>query len=405
MKINQTIVGIVAEYNPYHNGHAWQLQQLKKRLPDAQVVAVMSGNFVQRGQPALLDKWLRAKIAVENGIDLVIELPFSFACRSAEHFARGSIGIMQSLGVVEHLVFGAECSDLEMLNNIAQASMQPQTIANMKENMKAGMSYPRALQSSLAVAGIDNKSINAPNNILAIEYLKQLSRLNSNIKPQLVVRHIAGYKDPEIAGCVASATAIRSTIQRSSISKEVIAALPASTAANLQLALAADNIILENNQALSLLTLYKIRNSTAEYLQTVTDVSEGLEHKIIVNARKATNLPNLVDSLVNSRYPQSRINRILLQAVVGMHKAEQPTYIRPLAFNKQGRQILTKIKAKSSLPLITKLGKDFASLPENLKTCPVLTTEIAASNLYQLLYPVAHMHQADYLNSPQYINI
>lgn len=405
MDRKENVIGIVAEYNPYHNGHAWQLQQLKARLPQTRVVAVMSGNFVQRGQPAILDKWLRAKIAVENGVDLVIELPFSFACRSAEHFARGGIGILQSLGVIEYLGFGAECADLNLLTDIAQASLDRQTIAIMKEKMKTGMSYPRALQSSLADAGIDSSAADTPNNILAIEYLKQLIKFKSSIRPQLVVRHMADYKDQEIKGVIASATAIRNNIMQLGINKDVIAALPAATVASLEAALAKNDYIFADSRALSLLTLYKLRNSTPEYLQAVTDVSEGLEYKIIANACKATSLSVLVDSLVNKRYPESRINRILLQALVDMYKAEQPTYIRPLAFNQYGRQLLTKIKAKSSLPLITKLGKDFANLPENLKVCPVLTTEIAAGNLYQLLYQSVHTHQVDYLKSPQYINI
>lgn len=396
-------IGIVAEYNPLHNGHAWQIEQARLAYPNACIVAVMSGNFVQRGQPAVLDKWSRAKTAIQGGVDLVLELPFSFACRSAEYFATGAIGILDSLGIVDHLVFGSECAQLDELYQFAQTSLDPRTINSLKEYMKSGLSYTQALQSSLRPE-IATSTALGPNNILGIEYLKQLILLKSPIQPKLILRQQAAYTDQDISGQIASATAIRRQLNIN-LDNKVAQALPATTLAALQQALATHQLILDNNCALSLLCLYKLRNSNPEYLREHTDVSEGLEYKILKNAAQYHKLSDLVNSLVNKRYTQSRISRILMQALMGMSKAKQATYIRPLAFNSRGRSALTKIKAAATLPLIAKLGRDLVNLPAQLQDCPVLKTEIDSGNLYQMLLASGSgVHNLDFLSSPYYIN-
>lgn len=405
MNSNQLhIVGIVAEYNPFHNGHAWQLEKARAKFPNAYIVAVMSGNFVQRGQPALLDKWQRAKIAVECGIDLVLELPFSFACRSAEHFARGSIGILNATGVVNQLVFGAECPDIEQLKLIARRSLNPNTVAEIKAQMKIGLSYPQALQKALTDSELPVEELLSPNNILAIEYLKQLQLLNSRIQPNLILRHISGYKDTVISSPIASATAIRKQLPEG-LSNLVANTLPEPSRRALETAVSSATTVLDNNANLSLLAIHCLRNSTAEYLRHYTDVSEGLEYSLIKNAAIYNTLPKLTDSLVNKRYTHSRISRIILQALVGMYKAEQADYIRPLAFNSRGRAVLSQIKTHATLPLITKLGRDFANLPTQLQDCLLLKTEINSGNLYQMLLANSSgVHNLDFLKSPYFIN-
>lgn len=396
-------IGIVAEYNPFHNGHAWQIARARDEYAKACIIAVMSGNFVQRGQPAILDKWQRAQVAVDSGVDLVLELPFSFACRSAEHFARGSIGILNALGIVDRLVFGAECPDIRELQTIAAHSLQPHFVGKLKEYMKSGLSYPQALQSVLSTDNIRTATIDSPNNILAVEYLKQLMLINSSIQPQMIVRHAAGYKDTTITGPIASATAIRK--QLSVDVYTATQALPQSAANTIELAQISGQLVFEDDEHLSLLCIYRLRSLTPEYLRTHTDVSEGLEYSILKNAALHNNLTDLLASLVNKRYTHSRISRIIMQALVGMYKAEHPTYIRPLAFSRRGRVALGQIKSHATLPLIAKLGRNLVNLPIALQQCPILQTEINSGNIYQLLLAnVSGVHNLDFFKSPYFKN-
>lgn len=391
-------VGIIAEYNPFHNGHLLQITKVRESYPEANIIVVMSGNFVQRGQVALLDKWQRAQLAIQNGVDLVFELPFSFACRSAQYFAQGAVYLLNSLGMVDYLAFGAECADLEMLESIAVRSIQPETITTLKSYMKQGYSYPRALAASIGT-DIAPGVIDAPNNILAIEYLKQIHMQNSNIKPLLILRTGSGYNDNTIYGNIASAGAIRTHLQNCGLDEHICRVIPDVTYKAIESAIADNRLILSDDK-LSLLAIYKLRNISPEYLQEHCDVSEGLEYKIIKSAQTSCDISQLIGKLVDSRYHKGRICRIIMQALVGMNKVEQPSYLRLLAASKCGTALLSVIKKHSSLSLVVRLGKGFKYLDTNLQSCQCLQTDIAAANIYQLLYDKCEIHNKDFYQSP-----
>lgn len=396
---NLPIVGIIAEYNPFHNGHAYQISKIKQLLPNCRIIAVMSGDFTQRGLPALLDKWNRAALAVQNGVDLVIELPFHFACRSAEWFAQGGVGILNALAIVDYLAFGAECSSPEQLQQLATELARPACADQIKQYMKTGCSYPKALQQSTCNPELVN-ILRQPNNILAIEYLKQLQTLRSPLRPLSIVRSGSDYHDTAITGRIASATALREQLRATGLSPEIQNALPESVHATIADCYHADSLVLDTER-LSSLAVYQLRNLNPEYLRRHTDVSEGLEYRILTAAAKYNTYQQIIANSGGNRYPHSRIARIIIQTLVGMHPTLSISYARILAFSNDGRNLLTKIKAKSNLPLITKLGRDFADIDRHLDM-DSLSDDVRAANLYQQLLPNnAGRHNIDFFRSPK----
>ena len=207
-----TIVGIITEYNPFHQGHLYQIAQIKKIYPDALIIVVMSGSFTQRAMPAVLDKWTRSEHAIAGGADIILELPFVFACRSAQDFARGAVSLLNRLGIVDILAFGAECPDLNALQNIALSIDSPDFQAKLHANIKQGKSYAEALTTASECNSDAPNILLKPNNILAIEYLRSLQLINSPMKPLIIQRHGAAYHDKKINQLNASASAIRQTI-------------------------------------------------------------------------------------------------------------------------------------------------------------------------------------------------
>ena len=399
--LNKKIIGIVAEYNPFHNGHLYQIEQVRKLHPTATIVSIMSGNFLQRGTPALLDKWTRAELAVQSGVDLAIELPFAFACRSAEYFAWGAISILNATNSVDFLAFGAETDSLEQLQNIAEHCLQTDNIEHLKKNMKLGYSYPHALQKSLPTAY--QQIFTLPNNILAIEYLKQLHSLHSSIQPLLIARQASQYKDTQLQEHTASATAIRAFLTEYGVGERLQKVLPPTVFKGLQQAHAENSLVLQNDK-LTLLLLHKLRDTSAEYLQTHTDVSEGLEYKLLKSASTCNSYQELVEQTAGKRYPHSRIARILLQSLVGLPTDRTPNYLRVLAFNKSGQAALKKIKAKSNLSIVTKIGRDFAHVVDSDLNLEMLRTDIKASNIYQLLLPPnKSRNNIDFYQSPIFL--
>lgn len=395
-------VGIIAEYNPFHNGHALQISKIRAQFPDCNIVVVMSGFFLQRGQAALFDKWSRAKLAILNGANLVLELPFNFSCRSAETFAFGGVFLLNELHSVDYLAFGSETTDLKLLQNIALQFSAPDFSDRLKFLMKTGLSYPQALQQLLtdhSTAAI----IAQPNNILGIEYLKALFLLNSSIKPFLVKREFSQYKDLTIDSNVASATAIREHLKTTGLNSTLKAALPLSSFLAIEKLSTVQKIVF-TERTISTLLLYKLRNVSSEYIKKHSDVSEGLENSIIKHAQDCNTYQDLLTALTNKRYPQSRIARILIQILIGLEKTSSPTYLRPLAFDKSGVAILAASKNIATLPIITKLGKNLSAVPQHLRYCANLTNDIAATNTYQLLYEAYNgQHNLDFLVSPKYL--
>lgn len=332
-------VGIIAEYNPFHAGHVYQISEIRKILPNAEIVAVMSGSFTQRGEPAILDKWTRARLAVLNGVDLVLELPFVYAVRSAQDFARGGANLLSKLGVIDTLAFGTEVTDLEKLKLAAATFDEENFSAKLKLEMSSGKSYAAAVTKILSV--IAQVDIGKPNTILAVEYLRALPK---TITPLLIPR----------GKVISSATAIRQNLYENPVRWKKIS-VPANVLAELKTA------ELPHEEFLFRPLLTKILTSKLDDLKKIYGMNEGIEFRLIESARVATTFNELIGGVVNKRFPVSRVKRLVLHFLLGVTAETFPEvgeYARVLAFNERGKALLKKIRA---VPVITKVAKHLNS--------------------------------------------
>jgi len=366
-------VGIIAEYNPFHNGHKYHIEKTKELTNADGVIAIMSGNFVQRGDMAIYSKYLRTMSALKYGVDLVVELPCVYACQSAEYFAKGGVEIAKILNC-NYLSFGIEENNLEQLTKVAEITKNPSPAleGKIKEYRNQGMTYPKALCESLKEYNLE-AIISTPNNVLAIEYLKNIG----NIVPIGVKRYGSDH-DQEGSGSF-----IRELIYNGKNCKKYV---PKE---------AYD--IIKGNQAdkdkLSNLILYKLRTMTKEQIANLPDVSEGLENRIFEMARCSANLEELLQNIKSKRYTMARIRRILINALLDILKddlGKAPEYIRVLGMNETGMAILKELKDNISVPIITKLA--------DAKPCKMLDIDIKASNIYSLLSKENSLF--DYKNFP-----
>ena len=377
------VLGIIAEYNPFHNGHLYHLQKCRSEAEADFVVAVMSGNFTQRGEAAVMDKWARSRAAVECGIDLVLELPFAYAVNSAEFFAKGGIGILQGLGCVTHLGFGAEAGNLNSLMSIAEAHWEEDRA--LKHFLRTGISYAKAKEEWLKERlGAEMAALAiTPNNILALEYLKQLKKTGSTIIPVMVNRKGPGYLDPEPADRFASATAIRNHLGEAE--REVY--MPAPAVRLLREAPHADK-----QRYFDLIRTVILRSSTKE-LSKICSVSEGLENRIKSMVRTTGSLEELIACISSKRYPKTRISRILCQTVMGLGDFQDAYYARVLAAGTKGMQLLRQIKKTAEISVITNINKQNV-LP------PLLQYDMLASDIYHVLTGENLYHTCDRVVHP-----
>lgn len=373
---------IICEYNPFHNGHKYQLDIA--RLSCDAVICIMSGSFMQRGDIAVFDKWTRAKMALLSGCDLVLELPVISSLNTAERFAYGGCYLADSLGVVDTLLFGSECGDINKLVNASNILInEPVEIsAKIKDNLANGMSYPNA--RAIAYNGlIDNDLLSEPNNILAIEYINALKKLNSKIVPKTIERNSVSHHDLNSKGKFASASAIREMIKNDCdfsnlVPKEVIHLYK--------------NPVTKTtvNEVLR----YKISDMALRDLSNINDVAEGLENRIKQAVCERESFDDIADYIKSKRYTLSRIRRILFSAIIGFDKSlakESPSYIRVLGANQKGLSILSDIKKKSKLPIITKTA-DFKGLNK------AFDLDIYATDVYNILQ--GKKTGEDYFTSP-----
>ncbi len=316
------ILGIVSEYNPFHNGHIHHLELSKQLTKTAFTVAVMSGNFVQRGDTALVDKWTRTKMALKGGIDLVLELPTVYAISSAENFADGAIKILNSLGVVDYLSFGSEIGEISPLNDVASILYkEPKEFSSLiTTQLKSGLSYPRAREIALSqFFGTSKKYtdiLNNPNNILGVEYLKAIKKHRSHIKPLTIKRDYSDYNSKTVKNGIASATAIRTMIQNN---KNVHRVVPFETYELLDEAIENGKII-PDLSVFEKEIIYTLRRMTLSEIALLPDVSEGLENRIKLTANNVNTLEDLISNIKTKRYTQSRIQRILLYALLNISR-------------------------------------------------------------------------------------
>ena len=400
------ILGIIAEYNPFHNGHKYQLEKSKEVSGCDFVVAVMSGNFLQRGEPALCDKWLRAEIAVKNGIDLVLELPTAFACNNAEYFAMGAVKLLNGLGCVSHLAFGSESGKIEELDNVASfiSNMSVEIISDIKSEMKLGLSYPVARNNVfLKNLGEGASSIaKSPNNNLAIEYLKQLKETNSKIKPITIKRQGSEYNDLEINGNIASATAIREALRKSDFDlNSVVAAIPEATFDTLK-EWGIDYKPTLYDDFFEMIR-YKALSTNSIEISQIFSISEGLENRIKESAMTAKNISQLIAMIKSKRFTQTRIQRTLIHLLLDLTSNKMNRFMdsssiygRVLGISQNGGVLLNKIKTEecSTIPILTNINKEAHKYP-NIKE--LLDFDINASNIYNLGSKTDIYEHSDYV--------
>ena len=368
-------VGIIAEYNPFHNGH---LHHLKKSIEvtNAEIsIVAMSGNFVQRGQVAIADKWKRAEAAIRCGADLVVEIPAIFACNSAPYFAKGGVEILENLGI-DYLSFGSESGNIDELKSISQEiKLRGVEIENyIQQATKEGLSYPRAREDAIReLIGNDaGELINNPNNILALEYLKNVE----NAEVVTIKRQGPGYNDLDVSGELASATAIRYLMEEK---EDVTALMPAESASA---------ILCENRpseETLFKMICQKVLTTGAEELDEICAGGEGLGNKLKNCIRRVSSYEALIEELKSKRYTRTRIERFLIQTLLDIKNVDDmPNYIRVLAFNKKGSAYLKSIKKLEicKLPIITNINKELEDYPEIKAT---VEKDILAADIYNLL--------------------
>ena len=353
------ISGMVCEYNPFHNGHLHHIMETRKNGA-THIVAVMSGNFVQRGDVAIMDKHTRAKLAVRSGVDLVIELPVQFCLSSAENFAAGAIYLLNSLGAVEELSFGSECGDvgllLKALDTVEMTAVSKASV--IRSIMEKGYTFPKALNS--VINGTDPEIaylITQPNNMLAIEYLRALKKLASPIEPFTVARKSAQHDSSQPVDGFASASFIRENIMKRSGGFRIDRYTPKLWADTIKNDISAGRIASLKN--LERVMLYKLRNTSPQEIASVNDVGQGLEYRIF-NSRNASSFEELIYTVKTKRYTMARIKRIMLSLLIGIHKEDMncmPPYGRILAFNDRGREILAYAKNYASIPYAASIAK------------------------------------------------
>lgn len=403
------VLGVIAEYNPFHNGHAYHIEKSKSVSGCDAVVCVMSGNYIQRGEPALVNKFARAEIAIKSGVDLVIELPVPFAMSSAEMFAFGAVKILDSIGIVDCISFGSEHGDVSSLQFISDILVnEPQEYKDeLKKQLSLGLSFPVCRQNAIRKY-IEDKQINSgfsdisilletSNNILGIEYLKAISRLKSSIKPYTVKRIANQYNSVDLSGNISSATAIRNDILAMENHGQSQLTMHAAEAVSLDAKFILAREMRQGRGPNSInrfesIILALLRQSSIEALGALPGISEGLEYRIKKAGEISGSMDELIANICTKRYTRTRIQRILLSLLTGITKNDVglfmqyggPQYSRILAFNHTGRELLSEMKKTSLLPVITK-ASDYRNSCNSLLV-RMLEIEARSTDMYVLGY-------------------
>lgn len=392
-------VGLITEYNPFHNGHLYHIQKARELTKADHIIVIMSGNFVQRGIPAVMDKYTRTKMALDGGADIVIELPVIFSCASAEFFALGAVSLLDNTNCVDYLCFGSECADISILKKAASILLEEPPLFKqlLKENLKCGLSFPLARQNAIIrymseKTDKENLSYNAlseifskPNNILGIEYIKALIKLKSKITPITIKRIAADYNEGEINNnTICSATAIRNCLYATNLDA-FKGNVPNSVYNIMESKLNKTFPIFEDD--LSLLLKYKLLMNKHYDLTQYLDVSPELCNSIKNNIYNFKAFSDFANILKSRQYTLTRINRALTHILLDIKKSDMENcidnidnmYLRFLGFNKNS-VLLKKLKQNSSLPIINKLADSKKLLSDNALN--ILNKDIFAADLY-----------------------
>ena len=385
--------GIIAEYNPFHNGHKYQMEEARRRTGARYTIIVMSGNFVQRGSPALLDKHSRAEMALRCGADLVLELPTLYASSSAEYFASGAVALLDRLGVVTHLCFGSECGDVSILTRIAEilADEPPEYSSALKRFLQQGYSYPNARVNALMqlYPFLDGywQVFSSPNNILGIEYIKTLHRRGCALQPVTTKRTGAGYQDRQTDIEICSALALRKALYAGNAPEQLGYHMPLEAARILTDRLSRNRLLRSNH--FSTMLHYKLLLERDHGYQDYLDVSPDLSARIRNRLDEYVDFDSFCDLLKTKEMTYNRISRCLLHILLDITKTDMEMgkamdyvpYARILGFRKGSEPLFTAIKEKSSIPLISKLADAEALLEP--AAYAMLRQDVLAGEIYQ----------------------
>ncbi len=402
------VLGIIGEYNPFHNGHLYHIAKSKEETGANYVICVISGNFVQRGNTSIINKWAKAKMALVNGADLVIELPTIYSISSAENFAEGAIKILNSLKIVDTLSFGMETKDISILNNIANVlyAEPKEYVTILAHELQKGNSFPKARENALMMYLNDIKKyanvLSGSNNILGIEYLKALKKTKSDIMPVGIKREKVLYNDEYMVDEFASATAIRKMLMTRQFD-DIRKTMPRSSYQILGQELKDGHYVIDLSKFEKEI-MYALRKMTIEQIKNLPDVTEGLEVSIKNAAESCNKLDDLINIIKSKRFTQTRIQRILLYALLGIDKKKMDVarkispYVRVLGLNNRGKQLLSEIvRNNPKINIVTSVKKYMDNVGnKNLKE--MLQTDIFATNIYTLGYESDSWANLDYTN-------
>lgn len=402
MTVEQKAIGIIAEYNPFHNGHAYLIDTTRAKFKDAPIISVMSGDFVQRGEAAILDKWTRAQTAVECGVDLVLELPTVFCIRSAEYFALGGVEILKATGLTDRLCFGVETTPRVDENKLAAYLNSPEAAAKFSRQMQVTHNYGAAWKNVAeewhhgAAA-----SLEGPNNILALSYRRAILQTQAPLKPVPLLRRGTGHNETELSVPYSSATALRKALYAREPWVLIKACVPRSSYKVLK----KQELYNEILQPLKTIVAYELANLSVQelYLRTISD--NGLCFRMLNNRDHLSDgWNNYLAAVTNKRYPIPTLKRIFLQLLLHENRSfwqqtTKPAYIRVLAFNERGRELLHQMKTTATLPVLTKIGglrnRDYSADFHRQ-----LQLDARAVDLYQLLNYHLGNYGSDFTTSP-----
>ena len=371
------IIGLIAEYNPFHNGHLYQINKIKEMYPDSIIIAVVSSCFTQRGDVSVLNKWNKTQIALDNNIDIVIELPFVYATQGSDIFAKGAITILEKMKI-DTLVFGTESDNLDIINLIADTQINnPNYNIIVKKYLNKGINYPTA--TNKAVNDLTGYKIDSPNDLLALSYIKQIKIDKQNIKI-INIKRTNSYHDNKIKDNIASA----STIRKLNLNNKNI-----------------DNLIPYNLNYLYKISMndyypylkYKVIEEESN-LNKYQTVDEGIENRLIKNINTSSNYEELISKIKTKRYTYNKISRMLLHILTDFTKEEAKNlkidYIRLLGFSTNGKKYLNKIKKTIDVPIITGYKKNISK---------ILDIELKITKIYSLVTN-SNLINEEYRNKP-----
>lgn len=388
--------GIICEYNPFHLGHAYQLEETRRRLGDSGIVCVMSGNFVERGEPAIADKWVRTRLALQGGADLVLELPSYYATSGSMHFAWGAVALLKASGIVDRLSFGVEPGAEEILPDVAEAMVrrEDEFEALLREHLAEDHSFAEARLYAIGdlLPGLNPTKLSllsAPNAILGLEYLIQLLRQDAGFTPLMIPRKKSDYHSTSLDSPLPSSTALREALSRD---EDIAPYLPEECQSVWDAALS-------QGLAPVCFDAYKdafyqaLSSYDADSLSRVAAVVEGLEHRLLKCAQSYPPLDELLAEFSTKRYPTARLRRILLHTLLGITAESReacgffdgPGYIRVLGFRREKEELLGALSENSSLPVVTSVSKAMETLPE--KARQMLADEIRFTDIYMAGLP------------------